>query len=82
MATRRVICGAFLACVAVISAQAQDADSGSTPTSNSMLMHRPVASVNASWNSQAEHTACMKKCRSLDPPVDRRCSDGNEPSHS
>jgi hypothetical protein len=50
MATGRVISAVFLTCVCASSVQAQDAVSASAPASDSMLIHRPVAGVNASTN--------------------------------
>ena len=50
MTTRRLISAVFLTCVCASSVQAQDAVSASAPASNSMLIHRPVAGVNASTN--------------------------------
>ena len=49
MATGRVMSAVFLTCVCASLAQAQDAVSASAP-SNSMLIKRPVADVNASIN--------------------------------
>jgi hypothetical protein len=49
MATRLVISAVFLTCVCASSVQAQDAVSASAP-SNSMLIKRPIAGVNASTN--------------------------------
>jgi hypothetical protein len=50
MRTGRVISAVFLTCMFASSAQAQDAVSPCTPASNPILIHRPVAAVNASTN--------------------------------
>jgi hypothetical protein len=50
MTTGCLISAVFLTCVCASSAQAQDAVSASAPASDSMLMHRSVAGVDASTN--------------------------------
>jgi hypothetical protein len=50
MTTGSVISAVFFTCVCANSAQAQDAVSASAPASAPVLIHRPVAAVNASTN--------------------------------